>query len=105
MVGSLASGQADLVSTSLSVTLERSPAVDYGPPLGLETHALVVGRAWRAEEWAWAAFLQPLTPALWTALALNAVVVMAAVKVKNETWTHLMLLPCSFLSLFLIFTA
>ena len=41
MIGDLMSGQIDLILTSLTMTLERSQAVQYLPPIGREKGALL----------------------------------------------------------------
>ena len=72
-------GEADLVATSLSVTLERSEVVDFGPPLGLETHAIFVARDTDdGNAVSWLTFVHPLGASLWAALAVNAAVAAAA---------------------------
>ena len=74
MIGDLLSGQIDLILTSLTMTLERSQAVQYLPPIGREKGALFIRSDNTEADFSWWMFADPFTMVLWLMILVVALV-------------------------------
>ena len=64
--------EADVVATSLTLTLERNEVVNFVLPVGFETYAIFISKSGASEEMSWTTFLLPFSDMLWLALFVNA---------------------------------
>ena len=83
MIGDLLSGQIDLILTSLTMTLERSQAIQYLPPIGREKGALFIRSDNTEADFSWWMFAEPFTMVLWLMILVVALVNASFISVVN----------------------
>ena len=73
MISNLILGDADFVSTSLTMTPERYEVIDYLLPFGSETYAFFISRH-ESEGFSWKTYLNPLTGKVWLIIGASSLV-------------------------------
>lgn len=83
MIGDLLSGQIDLILTSLTMTLERSQAVQFLPPIGQEKGSLFIRSDNTGANFSWWMFVEPFTMVLWLMILVVALINASFISVVN----------------------
>ncbi len=86
MIRSVMKGDADFICASLTLTTLRQTVVDYLHPIGTETMAMFIKRE-GLEEYSWLTFSRPFRNDLWYVLLINAIFVLAAVKILQAYYS------------------
>ena len=76
--------EADLISSALTVTRERFEAINFIPPVGIETYGIFISKSGSKEELSWISFLLPFSNILWLALLMNSLVAVLFMKTLQK---------------------
>ena len=80
MIASVLEGRADMIFAPLTLSLQRSTAVDYTPSVGVEEHTMLIQRAERVSL-SWTLFIQPFHVETWWGIFLIALLSAVVIRV------------------------